>query len=451
MSINSTNPYNGECLESFEQFSEDKITRIIDQAQRRFQTWRTTDFVHRARLMSNLANLLRQDKSGLAETITLEMGKPITESEGEVEKCAWVCDFYAEQAQSFLEQELITTDASNSWVQYQPLGPVLAIMPWNYPLWQVFRFAAPGVMAGNVGLLKHASNVTRNALNIEDLFLKAGFPEGVFQTLVISSEQVKGVIENDAVKAVTLTGSEKAGASVAAIAGRNIKKCVLELGGSNAFIVLDDADIDHAVATGVQSRFQNTGQSCIAAKRFLVHQSVYDEFLGKFMDRVKNLETGNPLEQHVEIGPLAREDLATELDEQVKSTVAQGARVLTGGEQQGARYSPTVLTGVYPGMPAFDEELFGPVAPILSVKDDEEALRLANHSSFGLGATVCTRSLQRAQNFIDGIEDGAVFVNALVKSDPRLPFGGTKRSGFGRELSHHGIKEFTNAKTVFIN
>lgn len=450
MSIKSINPYNEEVLETFERFSNAKVAACLEKSQESFNHWRKTDFAHRSGLMKRLADILEVDKTKLAETITLEMGKPIREALAEVEKCAWVCRFYADHAESFLKDEIIDTEASKSWVQYQPLGPVLAIMPWNFPLWQVFRFAAPGLMAGNVGLLKHASNVTRCALNIEDAFKQADFPEGAFQSLIVDSDQVKGIIESNVVKAVTLTGSEKAGASVASIAGENIKKSVLELGGSNAFIVLDDANLNEAVDIAIKSRFQNAGQSCIAAKRFIVLKSVYDGFLVKFVDGVKNLKAGDPMDSNTDIGPLARVDLATELDEQVKSSLNKGAKLVIGGEQQRARYSPAVLTHVTPDMPAFREELFGPVAPVIKVKNENEALELANRSSFGLGATVCTTDLDRAQKFIDGIEDGAVFINALVKSDPRLPFGGTKRSGFGRELSHHGIREFTNIKTVFI-
>lgn len=450
MSFQSINPYTGELIEEFNTHTPQQVSKFIERSLQAFQSWRQTEFSVRSKLMSNAAEVMRSKKAVYARTITLEMGKPIRESVSEIEKCAWVCDYYAANAQRFLQDVVIETDADKSYVMYQPTGPVLAIMPWNFPFWQVWRFAAPSLMAGNTALLKHASNVTRCALHIEDILHEAGFPEGTFQTLVLESSRVTAVIENPAIKAVTLTGSEKAGSQVASVAGKNIKKTVLELGGSNAFIVLDDADIENAVSVGLQARMINTGQSCIAAKRFILHEKIASRFLDSFSKRLEALRMGDPLDSSTEVGPLARVDLAEQLEDQVNRSVAMGARLLTGGKRDKAKYTPAVLADVKTGMPAFDEELFGPVAAVAIVKTDEEALVMANNSKFGLGATVCTSNISRAQKFVEGIEDGSVFVNSLVKSDPRLPFGGTKNSGYGRELSEHGIKEFVNIKTVYI-
>lgn len=450
MGFQSINPFTNKLLEEFETFSQEKTNAIVDNAAQTFSSWRKTDFTLRCQLMKKVAAVIREKKTSYAKTITLEMGKPIRESVSEVEKCAWTCDFYADHAEKFLRDITIETDADKSYVMHQPLGAILAIMPWNFPFWQVFRFAAPALMAGNVGLLKHASNVTRCALHIEDIFQEAGFPEGVFQTLILESGKINQLIENPVIKAVTLTGSEKAGSEVAAAAGRNIKKSVLELGGSNAFVVLDDADIEQAASVGVQARMLNTGQSCIAAKRFIVMEKVADKFLEAFRKKLEALRAGDPLDSATEIGTLARIDLAEQLEDQVNRSVSMGAKLLVGGTRDKAKYTPAILTHVKPGMPAFDEELFGPVAPITVVKTEDEALAMANHTRFGLGATICTTSHARAEKFINNIEDGSVFVNALVKSDPHLPFGGTKHSGYGRELSEYGIKEFVNIKTVYI-
>jgi succinate-semialdehyde dehydrogenase/glutarate-semialdehyde dehydrogenase len=450
MRIQSTNPFTNTLLEEFETFSSEKVATLVEQAERTFSSWRRTDFAHRCRLMKKAASIMRDKKATYARTITLEMGKPIRESVSEVEKCAWTCEFYAENAEKFLRDIVIETDADKSYVIHQPLGAILAIMPWNFPFWQVVRFAAPALMAGNVGLLKHASNVTRCALHIEDIFQEAGFPEGVFQSLILESGKITSLIENPVIKAVTLTGSEKAGAEVAAAAGKNIKKSVLELGGSNAFVVLDDADIEQAATVGVQARMINTGQSCIAAKRFIIMEKVADKFLEAFRKKLGALRAGDPLESTTEIGTLARIDLAEQLESQVNKSIAMGAKLLMGGNRDQAKYTPAILTGVKPGMPAFDEELFGPVAPFTVVKTEDEALAMANHTKFGLGTTICTTNRLKAEKFIENIEDGSVFINALVKSDPHLPFGGTKRSGYGRELSEYGIKEFVNIKTVYI-
>ena len=401
--------------------------------------------------MTNASELLLKNIETYARTITLEMGKPISESRGEIKKCAWVCDYYAENAEKFLANEVIKTDASESYVSNEPIGCVLAIMPWNFPFWQVFRFAAPSLMAGNVGLLKHAPNVFRSALNIEDIFKEAGCPDGVFQNLIIHHKKVEAIIENKVVKAVTLTGSERAGTSVAAIAGKNIKKTVLELGGSNAFIVLEDADIDKAVEIGVKARMLNTGQSCIAAKRFIILDKVYDEFISKFIKSVQELKSGDPLDEITKVGPLARKDLAEQLHKQVQESIKKGAEILLGGNLKGSFYEPTVLTNIKPDMPVFSEETFGPVAPFIRVKDIDEAFQIAEQTKFGLGITLCTRNIEKAKKYISNVSDGAFFINELVKSDPRLPFGGTKFSGYGRELSKDGILEFVNRKTVYIN
>lgn len=448
--LSSVNPYNGETLKTFKVHQQKEIDRRIESSQTAFKDWAKTSFEDRATLLKHVSKNLQLNCERLASNISIEMGKPIQESMAEVEKCRWVCDFYAEHAPGFLEKEMISTDAKGSWVQYQPLGPILAIMPWNYPLWQVFRFAAPAIMAGNTCLLKHASNVTLCALNIETLFNEAKALEGLFQTLLVGVEQIPSIIEHPATKAVTLTGSEKAGSSVASIAGKNIKKTVLELGGSNAFVLLEDADLDLMVPEAVKARYQNTGQSCIAAKRFLVHRDIEKEFMERFVEQVRSLKAGDPLTEETEIGPMAKEDLATLLEDQVKKSIDKGATLVTGGNRTNAHFEPCVLSDVAPGMPAFDQELFGPVAAVTIFDDDEKALDLINKSQFGLGATICTTDPDRSTKFIDRVEDGAVFVNAMVKSDPRLPFGGTKRSGYGRELSRQGIREFVNIKTVYI-
>lgn len=446
----SINPYTNELIEEFDTHTTEDILQAIDTADKTFTTWRSTSFAERATLMRKAAEVLRSGKEKYALSMVQEMGKPITEAYAEVEKCAVVCEYYADHAETFLQDEVVSTEADKSYVKYQPLGAVLAVMPWNYPYWQVFRFAAPALMAGNVCLLKHAQNVTRCALFIEEIFTIAGFPTGAFKSLVITPEQTKTVIENKKVKAVTLTGSERAGKSVASTAGAHIKKTVLELGGSNAFIVLDDADMEVAAEVGCTSRMVNTGQSCIAAKRFIVMRSIAEQFTQLLHDKITALKHGEPTDEQTQVGPLARVDLAEKLEQQVQQSLDAGAKLLMGHKRVNAFYQPTIITDVKPGMPAFDEELFGPVASIITVDSEEEALELANMSNYGLGMTVCTRSAEKAQLFIDGAEDGAVFVNSQVRSDPRLPFGGTKLSGYGRELSAHGIKEFVNIKTVYV-
>lgn len=450
MKLKSINPYNNDVISEFDEFNDKEIEQVLVSSRKTFTSWKNTGFDERAKLMRNVASLLRKDTLKYARTITMEMGKTIKEAKAEVEKCAWVCEYYADNAKIMLHREAVATDADLSYIRYDPIGPVLGIMPWNFPFWQVFRFAAPTVMAGNTVLLKHASNVQNCAKDIEFIFREAGFPEGVFSNLVISSSKVKQVIENNIVKAITLTGSDAAGSNVAETAGRNIKKTVLELGGSNAFIVLGDADLNEAAKTGVRARMMNGGQSCIAAKRFILLETIAQPFIQLLQSNITALKTGDPLEEETDIGPLATVQQAKLLEDQVKRSVAAGAEILTGGNRRGAFFDPTILTDVKPGMPVFDEEVFGPVAPIIIVKTEEEAIELSNTSSYGLGATVFTNSIEKADYFVNRIEDGSVFINEFVKSDPRLPFGGTKRSGYGRELSLNGIREFVNVKTVFM-
>lgn len=451
--IEAINPLNQEVIDTYEPLSKDKLEAAIEAAHETHLQWRTTDFKERAEKMQRAAHILKDNKEAYAELMTREMGKTLKSAISEVEKCAWVCEYYAENAQKFLSPDPIETDADKSYVAYQPLGVVLAVMPWNFPFWQVFRFAAPALMAGNVGLLKHASNVPACALAIEEVFHKAGFPQGAFQTLLIRSDKVSAVIEHPLVKAVTLTGSTPAGQAVASKAGEMLKKTVLELGGSDPYLILEDADLDLAVEQCVTSRLINNGQSCIAAKRFIVVQSVLNEFQDKFVALMKSKVMGDPMNEDTDIGPQARHDLRDELHEQVRASLEKGAKCLLGGhipDDKGAFYPPTVLGNVTPGMPAYDEELFGPVAAIIAAKNTEDAVRIANDSEFGLGAAVFSQNTQKAEEVALQIEAGACFVNSFVKSDPRLPFGGIKKSGYGRELSALGIREFVNIKTVSI-
>ncbi len=450
MKFKSINPYNEEILNEFQEHTLTEINAILNQAEAGFKKWRATTFSSRAEIMKRVAALLVQNVDTYAKTITLEMGKPLMESKAEVKKCAWVCEYYAEEAEKMMALKTIKTDAFESYVTHEPMGCILAIMPWNFPFWQVFRFAAPALMGGNVGLLKHASNVFGCAVHIENIFKEAGAPLGAFQNLFLHHDKVEYLLAQDVVKAVTLTGSEIAGASVASIAGKNIKKSLLELGGSNAFVVLADADLDNAVSVGVNARMLNSGQSCIASKRFIVHESVYEEFVGKFTEKVSQLKAGDPIEEGTKIGTLARKDLADTLKKQVDESVQMGAHIKIGGHQKNAFFEPTVLTNITRDMPVFKEETFGPVAPIMKFKNIDEAFELANDSQFGLGVSVFTKDLDKLKPYISKINDGAFFVNDLVKSDPRLPFGGTKKSGYGRELSQEGILEFVNVKTVYI-
>ena len=408
--------------------------------------------------MQRAAEILESEKKSFARTMTLEMGKPINAAVQEVEKCAWVCRYYAESAEKHLADEFVDTNATKSFIRYQPLGVVLAVMPWNFPLWQVFRFAAPALMAGNVGLLKHASNVPQCALGIEEIFRRAGFPEGAFQTLLVGSDAVQRVLEDPRVAAATLTGSEPAGRSVASIAGNQIKKTVLELGGSDPFIVMPSADLKAAVATAVKARTMNNGQSCIAAKRFIVHELTYNQFENGFVEAMKSLRVGDPLDESTDIGPLATEQILKDLQDQVNVSVAAGAKILTGGKRvqfdgelaRGNFYQPTVLADIPKDAPAYRDELFGPVASMFRVSSIDEAIELANATTFGLGAAAWTNDAKESEHFIDELDAGSVFINGMVASDPRLPFGGVKHSGYGRELSHFGIREFTNIKTIWI-
>ncbi len=425
----------------------------LDRAERAFGTWRNTPFTDRAERMHAVAGVLRARKRRYGEAMAREMGKPIREGIAEAEKCAWAADYFADNAAAFLADEPIPTEAAKSFVRYEPLGPILAVMPWNFPFWQVFRFAAPTLMAGNVALLKHASNVMRCSLEIEGAFTEAGFPKGVFQSLVLGSAAVPSLIRDPRIRAVTLTGSDAAGAAVGSVAGGSVKKTVLELGGSDPFIVLADADLAEAAKAGAAARCVNSGQSCIAAKRFIVERPVYPEFVAAFVDAMEALRVGDPMNESTEVGPIAREDLREDLHRQVRRSVAKGARIRTGGRKvpgPGFFYEPTVLDGARKGMPAVDEEVFGPVAAVMPVRDEAHALRVANDSKYGLGASLWTRDSDRALRLSPAIDAGMVFVNRRVQSDPRLPFGGVKASGYGRELGPHGIREFVNTKTVVV-
>jgi len=449
--IKTINPYNGNILESYKQFSDDKVESYLSLANQTFEEWKTTEISERITLFKQLADTLIKNKQLYSELMTKEMGKPISQSMAEIEKCALLTDFYITNADDFLADELIETDASESFISYDPLGCILGIMPWNYPFWQVLRFAIPTITAGNTVLLKHAANVTGSALAIQDLFEESGFPKGCFQTLIVDHDQIESIIADNRIQAVSLTGSEKAGKHIAQVAGKNLKKTVLELGGNNACIVLADADLDSYLDTMVNARMQNTGQSCIAAKRFIVEAAIYDEFLEKFKNKVTSIEIGDPLKEATGLSVLAREDLAKTLKDQVDKSVKKGAKILIGNKSDKAFFEPTIITDVTPGMPVFDEETFGPVAAIIKVKDAEEAYKLATNSRFGLGSMVFTKDTETAKHQINRIPDGAFFINDMVKSDPRLPFGGTKASGFGRELSVEGIHEFVNKKTIYIN
>jgi succinate-semialdehyde dehydrogenase/glutarate-semialdehyde dehydrogenase len=453
MSIASVNPATGAVLRTFAPISEDEINQKLATAEETFQAYRKTSFSDRSKWMLNAAEILESEKEGLGKLMTTEMGKPLKAAKEEAEKCAWVCRFYAENAERFLSDEAVQTNASRSYVHYQPLGPILAVMPWNFPFWQVFRFAAPALMAGNVALLKHASNVPQCALSIEDIIRRSGFPQGAFQTLLIGSNHVKRVLDDPRIKAATLTGSEPAGSDVAGIAGKNIKKTVLELGGSDPFIVMPTANLDEAVKTAVKARCINNGQSCIAAKRFIVHQKIADEFERQFVKGMEALKVGDPTDEETDVGPLATAQLLEQLDQQVQKTVTAGARVLKGGRKlnrPGNYYVPTVLTNIPKNSPAYHEEIFGPVALLFRIQNIDEAISLANDTTFGLGSAAWTNDEGEKQRFIDGIEAGAVFINGMVASDPRLPFGGVKHSGYGRELGVCGIREFVNVKTVWV-
>lgn len=452
--IQSINPASLEVIAAYEEHSEEEVENILERAKDAQIGWEGSSMSDRTSVMNKVAHLLEEKKASLSKMMTSEMGKPIKEARAEVDKCIWVCKYYAEHAESFLADEHIATEGRESFIAYRPLGVLLAVMPWNFPLWQVFRFAVPALMAGNAIVLKHASNTTGCALAIEALFHESGIPEDVFRSLKINRDKVSSIIQNPIVKGVTLTGSTGAGKAIAEEAGRQLKKTVLELGGSDPYIILEDADLDIALEACVTSRMINSGQSCIAAKRFIVHQAVYNDFIERFTDKVKAIKMGDPMDEDMDIGPQAREDLRDDLHEQVQKSISAGAECLTGGhipDQKGAWYPPTVLIDVRKGSPAYDEELFGPVAAIIRAEDEDHALEIANDTVFGLGAAVFTRDLQRGRYIASTrLAAGCCFVNEFVKSDPRLPFGGIKQSGYGRELSFLGIREFVNAKTVYI-
>lgn len=454
MAIQAVNPASGEVLKSYQEMTPAAVQEIVGKAHEAFVDWRRTSFEHRAALMRKAAEILRGNAREYARLMAQEMGKPVRDGIAEAQKSASGCDFYAEHAERFLAREPVATEARKSFVAFNPLGVVLAVMPWNFPFWQVFRFAAPALMAGNAAVLKHSSNVPGCALTIEEIFHRAGFPEHLFRTLLIGSRQVEAVIENSLIRAVTLTGSGPAGRAVARKAGEMLKKTVLELGGSDPYLVLEDADLELAAAVATKGRLVNSGQSCIAAKRFIVVDKVLKEFEALFVKRMSAAKMGDPLSEETEVGPQAAHELRDSLHRQVEASVAKGARCLLGGtipSHPGAYYPPTVLTNVGKGMPAYEEELFGPVAAIIPVRDEAEAIATANDSVFGLGGGVLTRDLARGERIAaEMIESGCVFVNEPVRSDPRLPFGGVKESGYGRELSVYGIREFVNIKTVFI-
>jgi len=450
----SINPATGKTVKTYKSHTQKQIREIIEKADECFQEWRTTTLAERAKRMKKAAKILRSRKEKYGKIITEEMGKVYTSSVAEVEKCAWVCEYYAENAATFLADEPIKTDAKKSLVAFRPLGVVLAVMPWNYPFWQVFRFAAPGLMAGNTGILKHADNVSGCALAIQEVFEDAGFLKHAFTSLLISSKQVEKIIQHPLVRAVTLTGSEPAGSAVAAAAGKAIKPTVLELGGSDPYLILEDADLEYAAAQCAESRLLNAGQSCIGAKRFIVLEKVYTKFMELFLAKMNAAKVGDPMEEDTDIGPLARPDLREDLHKQVQKSIRMGARCLLGGtipDGPGTFYPPTVLTNITEKMPAYQEEFFGPVANVFRVKNLEEAIRIANDTEFGLGAAVFTKNSKKGEKIAkDRLEAGCCFVNHYVKSDPRLPFGGIKTSGYGRELSKEGIRSFVNIKTVYV-
>ena len=446
----SIHPYDQRIIAEYPIMHPAEVDRILENSKTTFAHWHTTSLTERSELLNRVAAVLRKNQKQYATLITMEMGKVLNESMSEVEKCAWNCAYYAEQAPAMLEPEISPSDADFSYVVFEPIGCVFAIMPWNFPFWQVFRFAAPVLMAGNTIILKHAPNVSGCALAIEQIFREAGLPEHVFQTVIVDTDRVEQIIAHDIVQGVTLTGSERAGSAVGALAGKHIKTSVLELGGSDPLIVLRDADTQLAARIALQSRFQNAGQSCIASKRFIVEEAAKDDFLQALVDGVRALKQGDPLQPGITTGPMARVDLAEELAQQQQASIRKGAALVIGGDRNDANFQPAILEHVHKGMPAFDQELFGPVASIITAKDAEHAVQLANDNRYGLGASLFSRDIDLAKRIARQLNAGGVFINALVKSDPRLPFGGVKKSGYGRELSHYGLKEFTNIKSVYI-
>ncbi len=451
MAHKSIDPYTNIVVHESMELTDNELNQVIDKAYKCKDQWRNTSFGRRKELMLKVAQGLKDNKEELAQVITNEMGKVITESRKEIEKCAWVCEHYAQDAEVLLKQEAVATEAHHSYVTYEPMGVILGIMPWNFPFWQVFRFVAPTIMAGNVVLLKHASNAQKSAEKIIALFNDAGFPDDVILNVNIKSKDVHKVIDHAYVDAITLTGSEAAGSDVASLAGKNIKKTVLELGGSNAFIVLPDADLMKAVDEAVNSRMQNAGQSCIASKRFILHKDISSEFIDLFLEKINGLIVGDPTKENTQVGPLANEGQVEKLDKQIKDSVGKGAKVIHGKPPKGNVFPPTVVANVGPGMPLFDEETFGPVAPLIIAHDTEEAIELSNNSRFGLGVTLFTNDIENAEKLVPRFNEGAVFINSMVKSDPRLPFGGVKKSGYGRELASNGILEFVNVKTIYVD
>lgn len=454
MVLTSINPSTGEVLKKFKEWNPKKIDKQVKKSLTAFDIWKNMEISERVKILKNVLRILRKNKKKYARLVTTEMGKPILQSESEIEKCIWVCGYYAENGKKFLEDEYINTGVNTSYIRYSPLGVILAVMPWNFPFWQVFRCAVPIVLAGNVILLKHSSNVPQCSLAIEEIFKDSGSPSHMFQTLLIGSKAVRRVLMNNQVAAVTVTGSGTAGKCIAELAGANLKKVVLELGGSDPFIVLDDANIERTVEQAVKARMINTGQSCIAAKRFIIHRNVFEEFIDGFSEKIGELTIGDPLERSTDIGPLARKDILEQVDAQVKASVQKGAHVLIGGKRvqnsPGYYYYPTVVLNVRSKMPLYSQETFGPVAVLIKVRDTQEAIEKANDTCYGLGSSIWTRNLVKAGELTKQIQAGSVFVNEIVQSDPRLPFGGIKNSGFGRELSQYGIKEFVNIQTIYM-
>ncbi len=446
----SIHPFDQSVVGEFPLMNSSDVQKKLDLASKAFADWKKTSFAHRASLMLKVASIIRNNKEEYARTIALEMGKLLSEARAEVEKSATACEYFAQHAEEFLKDQTVVTEAKRSFVAFQPVGALLAIMPWNFPFWQVFRFAAPALMAGNVGLLKHAPNVTRCSLMIEKIFSEAGFPPGVFQSLIIEVNLVEGIISSDIIQGVALTGSEAAGSQVGSIAGKNIKRTVLELGGSDAFIVLPDADLEKTVKIATQSRMQNVGQSCIAAKRFIVLEEIKEKFIAQFAESIQSLVQGDPFNEKSTLGPLARLDLAEKLEVQLRKSIDAGAKLLVGGQRNGCNFQATLLDNVRPGMAAFEEETFGPLAAVITAKTEDEAIALANKTRYGLGATVWTQDLKRGERIARELDSGSVLINSLMRSDVRLPFGGVKKSGYGRELSEFGIKEFVNVKTISI-
>jgi succinate-semialdehyde dehydrogenase / glutarate-semialdehyde dehydrogenase len=446
----SIHPFDQSLVGEFPLMNRADVQKKLDLASKAFADWKKTSFAHRAGLMLKTASIIRNNKEEYARTITLEMGKLLSEARAEVEKTATVCEYFAQHAEEFLKDQTVVMEEKRSFVAFQPVGALLAIMPWNFPFWQVFRFAAPALMAGNVGLLKHAPNVTSCSLMIEKIFSEAGFPPGVFQSLIIEVNLVEGIISSDIIQGVALTGSEAAGSHVGSIAGKNIKRTVLELGGSDAFIVLPDADLEKTVKIATQSRMQNVGQSCIAAKRFIVLEEIKEKFITQFAENIQSLVQGDPFNEKSTLGPLARLDLAEKLEAQLRKSIDAGAKLLVGGQRDGCNFQATLLDNVRPGMAAFEEETFGPLAAVITAKNEDEAIALANKTRYGLGATVWTQNLKRGERIARELESGSVLINSLMRSDVRLPFGGVKKSGYGRELSEFGIKEFVNVKTISI-